>query len=90
MADKVININNKVPYIEFSGYLSISDIWDRLNIYDQPVIAKYNNYGARMALMYKYTGSQYGMAMSMHYATADVETLSVVNGVKTVKTLKSS
>lgn len=90
MASGVINIrNNAVPSITLSGYHSLSDAWDTLNIYDEPVIVKYNNYGYRMALMYKYSGGQYGMAMSMHYATTDIETLSMDNGVKTVKTVRS-
>ena len=62
---------------------SIGKAWDAITVYEKPVIVRWFYSGSFMALMYKYNGSQYGMAMAMKYNTTSVLTLSVNNGVKT-------
>ena len=65
---------------------SFGKAWDALTIYNKPVIVHWFFSGALMALMFKYEGSQYGMAIAMKYNTTDVYTLSVNNGTKTITT----
>lgn len=62
---------------------AVGKAWDAITVYEKPVIVQWFYSGSFMALMYKYNGSQYGMAMAMKFYSTKVFTLSVSNGVKT-------
>ena len=64
----------------------LSNAWDALNVYDNPVIVRFVNSGTYMGMMYKYTGSLYGMAIAMKHGGTTIYKMGVNNGSKTYAT----
>jgi hypothetical protein len=89
----VVNkINEKCDVISL-GTISATSItealgkaWDRLTVYQRPVLVMFGWSGQIMAMMYKYPDSQYGMAIAMKYISTDIYTMSVVGGTKSYAT----
>lgn len=69
---------------------SIGKAWDAITVYEKPVIVRWFYSGSFMALMYKYNGASYGMAIAMKYNVTNIFTLSINNGVKTYGDVASS
>lgn len=81
--------DSKIDYVdlEASNIIDLSDAFDKLTIYDRPVMVKWNNAGRSWGLIFKYTGGRFGMGIGQIYYDTTLSILSVVNGTKTVKGL---
>lgn len=93
MSDKLENklsldVAKKIDFVESSGN-SMTDAWDKLTIYDRPVLVKWNASGVCIGLLYKYSGGKYGMGVSQVYYSTTLEIMSVIDGVKTTKAIVS-
>ena len=89
MASSVIKKDSsKVTYINLGNCTSLGDAWDKLTVYDTPVIVRYARDGQHVVIMYKYANSLYGMAFGMPYYNTEIEIMSVVNGEKTAEYIR--
>ncbi len=69
-----------------SAQNAIGGAWDKLNIYDKPVVVNFRYYGQFVGILFKYTSLQYGMGIAIKYDGTSIYTLSVNNGVKSYST----
>ena len=61
--------------------------WDAISVYDHTVIGDYTKDGRWMFLAYKYSGSMYGMLMSVPFNYRKIVVMSVIEGTKLVHEL---
>ena len=73
-----------------SGTVIMKNAWDKITVYDKTVTGNFGNNGQWWFIVYKYTGSKYGMMMAMTYYMTPIYILSVQNGMATVKQLSTA
>ena len=68
---------------------AIGKAWDAISSYYQPVFGQYQYKGQWMFMAFKYSDSQYGMMIAMHYG-GTVLKMHIIDGEKSVKTIQSN
>ncbi len=80
-------VGGKVDMIDLGNPATIAEIWDAINVYDRPVICKWNKSGKFWGLFYKYTGGQFGMGIYQVYYSTNLTIVSVSGGTITQKNI---